>query len=126
MAARGNKPGDTDGDGVPDQFDRKRAAANNANNGYLSGAGNLKYATPHLFRGRVTDANGNALGFTKIANVRDNVGTYTDAKGKLCADFHRFADDRAGTLARLQQREDRAEQIADRKPDRTAGRQQHF
>lgn len=83
VAARGNKPGDTDGDGVPDQFDRKRAAANNANNGYLSGAGNLKYATPYLFRGRVTDANGNALGFAKIANVRDNVGTYTDARGNF-------------------------------------------
>ncbi|MDP4264162.1 MAG: carboxypeptidase-like regulatory domain-containing protein [Bacteroidota bacterium] len=39
------------------------------------------YRNPKVFRGRVTDANNNALPFANITNTRDNVGTYSDAKG---------------------------------------------
>jgi CarboxypepD_reg-like domain/Gram-negative bacterial TonB protein C-terminal len=39
------------------------------------------YRNPNYFRGRVTDANNNALPFANIINTRDNVGTYSDAKG---------------------------------------------
>jgi hypothetical protein len=35
----------------------------------------------NLFRGRVTDANNNALPFANVTNTTDNVGTYSDAKG---------------------------------------------
>jgi hypothetical protein len=39
------------------------------------------YRNPNYFRGRVTDANNNALPFANITNSRDNVGTYSDANG---------------------------------------------
>jgi hypothetical protein len=35
----------------------------------------------NTFRGRVTDANNNALPFSNITNLDDNIGTYSDAKG---------------------------------------------
>ncbi len=37
----------------------------------------------NVFHGRVTDANNNALPFANITNVRDNVGTYSDAQGNF-------------------------------------------
>jgi TonB family protein len=39
------------------------------------------YQNNNYFRGRVTDANNNALPFANITNTTDNVGTYSDAKG---------------------------------------------
>jgi TonB family protein len=36
-----------------------------------------------LFRGRVTDANNNALPFANVTIQRDNIGTYADAKGNF-------------------------------------------
>lgn len=35
----------------------------------------------NIFRGRVTDAQNNALPFSNITNTEDNIGTYSDAKG---------------------------------------------
>jgi hypothetical protein len=37
----------------------------------------------NVFRGRVTDANANALPFANITNTVDNVGTYSDSKGNF-------------------------------------------
>ncbi len=37
--------------------------------------------SPNIFRGRVTDAENNALPFSNITNTSDNVGTYADANG---------------------------------------------
>jgi flagellar basal body-associated protein FliL len=43
--------------------------------------GALNNTEPNVFRGVVTDANNNALPFANIINTRDNVGTYSDARG---------------------------------------------
>ena len=40
-----------------------------------------QYKTANVFRGRVTDAHNNALPFSNITNLEDNVGTYSDARG---------------------------------------------
>lgn len=37
----------------------------------------------NIFRGRVTDANYNALPFANITNTADSIGTYADAKGNF-------------------------------------------
>lgn len=37
----------------------------------------------NIFRGRVTDANNNAVPFANVTNLEDNVGTYTDARGNF-------------------------------------------
>lgn len=37
----------------------------------------------NYFRGRIMDANNNALPFANITNTRDNVGTYADVKGNF-------------------------------------------
>jgi outer membrane biosynthesis protein TonB len=37
----------------------------------------------NVFRGRVTDNNNNALPFSNITNLNDNVGTYSDARGNF-------------------------------------------
>lgn len=37
----------------------------------------------NYFRGRVTDANNNALPFANITNTHDNVGTYSDVQGNF-------------------------------------------
>jgi hypothetical protein len=37
----------------------------------------------NIFRGRITDANSNALPFANITNTADNVGTYTDVNGNF-------------------------------------------
>lgn len=39
------------------------------------------YRNPNFFRGRITDVHNNALPFANIINTKDNVGTYSDAKG---------------------------------------------
>jgi hypothetical protein len=41
----------------------------------------LGYSAPYIFKGKVTDASGNAMPFANISNTRDNVGTYSDARG---------------------------------------------
>lgn len=43
--------------------------------------GFTQYKATNIFRGRVTDANNNALPFSNITNLEDNVGTYSDARG---------------------------------------------
>lgn len=43
--------------------------------------GFAQYKAANVFRGRVTDANNNALPFSNITNLEDNVGTYSDARG---------------------------------------------
>lgn len=40
-----------------------------------------QYRDVHVFRGQVTDSHNNALPFANITNTKDNVGTYSDAKG---------------------------------------------
>lgn len=56
-------------------------------NGYATVNTNRKndnaYRNANVFRGRVTDANNNALPFANITNNRDNVGTYSDAQGNF-------------------------------------------
>ena len=37
----------------------------------------------NVFRGRVTDNNNNALPFSNITNLNDNIGTYSDARGNF-------------------------------------------
>jgi hypothetical protein len=37
----------------------------------------------NIFRGRVTDNNNNALPFSNITNLNDNIGTYSDARGNF-------------------------------------------
>jgi hypothetical protein len=41
------------------------------------------YRNAKTFRGRVTDNNNNGLPFANVTNLRDNVGTYTDARGNF-------------------------------------------
>jgi len=70
---------DSDGDGVKDQLDQQNSrnitASRKADNAGL-------YNNTNIFRGRVTDANNNAVPFANVTNVQDNnVGTYTDASG---------------------------------------------
>ncbi|MEI9910814.1 MAG: TonB family protein [Bacteroidota bacterium] len=68
-------------DGIADKQEKEAVVTkpglinNNRNNqGYVNNTNNY-------FRGRVTDANNNALPFANITNTTDNVGTYSDAKG---------------------------------------------
>lgn len=42
---------------------------------------NRLFNQTNVFRGRVTDAQNNALPFSNITNTEDNIGTYSDAKG---------------------------------------------
>ena len=42
---------------------------------------NFGLQVTHVFRGRVLDSNNNAIPFANVTNIRDNVGTYTDARG---------------------------------------------
>jgi hypothetical protein len=37
----------------------------------------------NVFKGRITDAQNNALPFSNITNTEDNIGTYSDAKGNF-------------------------------------------
>lgn len=48
-----------------------------SNNGYYNNQ------AMNTFRGRVTDPNNVGLPFANVTNVRDNVGTYTDANGNF-------------------------------------------
>jgi hypothetical protein len=41
------------------------------------------YNNVNVFQGQVLDANNNALPFVNITNAKDNVGTYTDARGNF-------------------------------------------
>ena len=73
---------DADGDGVTDRFDVNtvsKPAAKNERSNNLEGF--AQYKTANVFRGRVTDAHNNALPFSNITNIEDNVGTYSDARG---------------------------------------------
>lgn len=45
--------------------------------------GNAFYNNMNVFRGQITDDQNNALPFVNITNTRDNVGTYTDARGNF-------------------------------------------
>jgi len=58
---------------------QKAAAKKRASDEELSGY----MSSMNVFYGRVTDAQNNALPFANITNVKDNVGTYTDAKGNF-------------------------------------------
>ncbi len=51
-----------------------------AENNYKSRQGAALNQT-NIFRGRVTDANNNALPFSNITNIEDHIGTYSDARG---------------------------------------------
>ena len=44
---------------------------------------NRLFNQANVFRGRVTDAQNNALPFSNITNTEDNIGTYSDAKGNF-------------------------------------------
>jgi TonB family protein len=73
---------DADGDGVADRSDVNtvsKPAAKNERLNNLEGFAQFKAA--NVFRGRVTDAHNNALPFSNITNLDDNVGTYSDARG---------------------------------------------
>jgi hypothetical protein len=79
---------DSDADGVADDYDKykKSVAAVNARRQPQSLEGLMKQENQprhNLFRGRVTDANNNALPFANITNTADNVGTYSDVKGNF-------------------------------------------
>jgi CarboxypepD_reg-like domain/Gram-negative bacterial TonB protein C-terminal len=71
---------DADGDGVPDRFEGNAVLKPAANNDRVN-QGFAQFKATNVFRGRVTDANNNALPFSNITNVEDNVGTYSDARG---------------------------------------------
>jgi hypothetical protein len=81
---------DNDADGIED----KHAKEAKLNEVTVAGYGNQKNEgdirqdpaynrNPSIFRGKVTDANGNVMPFANITNIRDNVGTYSDAKGNF-------------------------------------------
>jgi hypothetical protein len=44
---------------------------------------NKAFNQTNVFRGRVTDAQNNALPFSNITNTEDNIGTYSDARGNF-------------------------------------------
>lgn len=75
-----------DKDGVDDSINRFGFSSTiaiasqkrQANQGFFKENNQMRH---NLFRGRVTDANNNALPFANITNTVDNVGTYSDAKG---------------------------------------------
>ena len=46
-----------------------------------SGIGLYRNNSTNIFRGQITDANNTPLPFANVTNTRDNVGTYSDAKG---------------------------------------------
>lgn len=72
---------DADGDGVNDHFESNVVTNPSASNAIRKQQGFSQINQPNIFRGRVTDASNNALPFSNITNLEDNVGTYTDARG---------------------------------------------
>ncbi len=77
------KPALADADGVVET--RNKAKEEVVANGYATNKrnDNASYSAPNYFRGKVTDANNNALPFANITNTHDNVGTYSDAQGNF-------------------------------------------
>jgi CarboxypepD_reg-like domain/Gram-negative bacterial TonB protein C-terminal len=76
------KKADSNAGGVPDRFDGNAVTKTAAKNERLNNLeGFAQYKAANVFRGRVTDAHNNALPFTNITNLDDNVGTYSDARG---------------------------------------------
>ncbi len=62
------------------------AAVLKENEGYTSRNENDTYnyaVKPNTFRGRVTDNANRGLPFANVTNLRDNIGTYTDANGNF-------------------------------------------
>lgn len=71
---------DTDADGAIDRLESNTVTKQAVNNERLN-RGFAQYKATNVFRGRVTDANNNALPFSNITNLEDSVGTYSDARG---------------------------------------------
>jgi hypothetical protein len=80
--ALSKKPTATNTEGIVAQ---NKALSEVVVNGYGSKRrnDNNQYNNMNVIRGRVTDANNNALPFANITNNRDNVGTYSDAQGNF-------------------------------------------
>jgi hypothetical protein len=82
-----NKDGDGVSDKPEDYAKQKKAAIAPEANRRAEGEGFIQekalYKSPNIFRGKVTDANGNAMPFANVTNTSDNVGTYSDAKGNF-------------------------------------------
>jgi hypothetical protein len=71
---------DADADGVSDRLEGNVAIKPSANNDRRN-QGFTQYKATNVFRGRITDANNNAIPFSNITNLQDNIGTYSDARG---------------------------------------------
>ena len=69
---------DSDGDGVNNRLDGAVVTKPSAGNAIRKQQG---FYQRNVFRGRVTDANNNAIPFSNITNLQDDVGTYSDARG---------------------------------------------
>jgi CarboxypepD_reg-like domain len=86
---KAKKLSDTDADGVANKAGKEAKLNEVTVTGYGAQRNesffqqNQTYRNPNIFRGRVTDANGNAMPFANVTNIRDNVGTYSDAKGNF-------------------------------------------
>jgi len=72
---------DADADGIRDRFDSHVATRQPAGNAVRKQQDIIQNKSANVFRGRVTDAHNNALPFSNITNLDDNVGTYSDARG---------------------------------------------
>ena len=77
---------EADADGVADKLeqDRQQNNSESAKRGIVSTNRSLEKNArqkDNYFRGQVTDANNNAVPFANITSIRDNGGTYTDARG---------------------------------------------
>lgn len=76
-------------DVTPQRSEKTEDKQDMSNNQYKSSNANAmsrQAGTPQnakQFRGQVLDANQNPLPFANITNTRDNIGTYTDAKGNF-------------------------------------------
>jgi len=79
------KKTEANADGVAGRADVAAFGKEVANKKVASQQGMLyrQNSAPNIFRGRITDANNNALPFANVTNTVDNVGTYTDAKGNF-------------------------------------------
>lgn len=72
---------DAAGERVAGRFNGNAVPKPEAKNEGLINQGFAQYKAANVFRGRVTDAHNNALPFSNITNLEDNVGTYSDARG---------------------------------------------
>ncbi|MEP7375023.1 MAG: carboxypeptidase-like regulatory domain-containing protein [Chitinophagaceae bacterium] len=69
-----------DADDVPG-LQEGYAAKSSASNTISKQQGVNQHNQTNVFRGRVTDANSNAIPFSNVTNLQDNIGTYSDARG---------------------------------------------